>query len=185
MLKLVLEKDEDIPTPVQIDKLVDKLSQEAQREFRAQETDADKRKLARSWIHAATASRMRPPKISAEELECYFREDLRPEEREELERMPRDRMQFELSRMYFRDQMRRRIKGGPPHWGHDRGDRRMRGGPSRDGGPGRDRNDRRGSHRPPPPRPDGERPLPPPLPPPSAPAEPSNSDETRSDTTAS
>ena len=184
MLKMVLEKDEDIPTSVQIDKLVDKLSQEAQREFRAQETDSDKRKLARSWIHAATASRMRPPKISAEELERYFREDLRPEEREELERMPRDRMQFELSRMYFRDQMRRRIKGGPPHWGHDRGDRRMRGGPNRDGGPGRDRKDRRGSHRPPPPRPDGEKPLPPPLPPPSAPAEPSNADETRSDTTA-
>ena len=183
MLKMVLEKDENIPSPAQINKLVNKLSQEAQREFRAQETDADKRKLARSWIQAATASRMRPPKISPDELERYFREDLKPEEREELERMPRDRMQFELSRMYFRDQMRRRMKGGPPHWGHDRGDRRMRGGPNRNGGSGRDRTDRRGSRRPPPPPPDGERPLPPHVQPPVPVSEPSIPAETRSDAT--
>ncbi|MCP4190491.1 MAG: hypothetical protein GY768_07665 [Planctomycetaceae bacterium] len=144
----------DKPSLEQIDDLVMRLSPEAQQEFQSQASDQEKQQLVSQWIQAALASRLPPPPVNPEELQRYFAEDLRPEEREDLERMPRDRMYRELGRMYFRDNMRR----GPPHrrgdWRHrDKGRREES---DRDGRRGRP-DDRRGRGRrsPAEPRPQG------------------------------
>ena len=56
-------------------------------------------------------SRLAPPPVSDEDLQEVFA-NLRPEQREELEKLPRDRMQRELSRIYYMRHMMRR-PGGP------------------------------------------------------------------------
>lgn len=157
----ILKSDESLPTAEQIDKLVARLSDEAQEEFLLQDSVEKKRMLARGLIQAVTESRRRPPEVSPDELERFFSE-LSPEDQERLERLPPDRMKRELTFMFVGDQMRRRMPGGPRFWGRDRGDRRSRrggddsdarGGPDRRGPewherrPGRggpDRDDRRG-----------------------------------------
>ncbi|MDG2382852.1 MAG: hypothetical protein P8N76_14380 [Pirellulaceae bacterium] len=144
----ILEK----PSPEQIEELVMRLSPEAKQEFQGQESDERKQQLVSQWIQAACASRLPPPPVNPNELQRYFAEDLRPQEREDLERMPRDRMYRELGRMYFRDHMKRDLNapgvGGPPFRRGDwrRHDQGRRGEPDRDGRRGRP-NDRRGRGR--------------------------------------
>lgn len=148
MLKMLYRGNPDIlgdPTPEQIKELVERLSPEAKKQFQAQADPQQQERLVQEWIQAAIMSRLAPPPVSEEELQEFFA-TLGPEQREELERLPRDRMHRELSRWYYMRNMMRRRQGGPPGQGPSRrfGGPRGRGGDF-DRGRGRDR-------RPPPPQ---------------------------------
>lgn len=108
------------PSAEQIDTLVKQLSVEAQEKFRTQTTSTEQQALVRQWIQIALLSRWLPPPVSEKELQRFFVEDLSAEERESLERRPRDELSHELRRRYFHYQLRRRMPdgdfgpGGPP-----------------------------------------------------------------------
>ena len=143
MLKMLYRKNPDVlgvPSPEQINELVKRLSPEARRQFEAQANSNQQEKLVQDWIQAAIMSRLAPPPVSDEELEAVFA-SLSTEQRTELERLPRDRMQRELSRIYHMRNMVRR-RGGPPGQGPP-GRFRPRGRGDRDHDRGRGGRDRR------------------------------------------
>ena len=114
------------PSTEQIDTLVLQLSVEAQEKFHTQTTPTEQQALVRQWIQIALLSRWLPPPVSEKELQRFFVEDLSAEERESLERRPRDELSHELRRRYFHYQLRRRMPdgdfgpGGPPGRREDR-----------------------------------------------------------------
>ncbi len=112
------------PTSEEVEALVAQLSAEAQERFRSQKDPAQQERLVQLWIQAALLSRLLPPPVSDEELQRFFVEDLSADERESLERLPRDVMSHELRKRYFHYQLRRRLPGNgfdrPPGPGGDR-----------------------------------------------------------------
>ncbi len=138
MLKMLFRRNPQIlgdPTPEQIDKLVKQLSPEAKEQFEAQPDPSQQSVLVQQWVQAAIMSRLAPPPVSDKDLEEVFA-GLSPEQREELERLPRDRMQRELSRIYY---MRHMLRRGGPGQGPPPRRFRGRGRGDHDRGRGRDR----------------------------------------------
>jgi hypothetical protein len=149
------------PSPEQVDHLVQQLSEKAQERFRSQSDDSQRQRLVQQWIQAAQLCRWLPPPVSEEELQRFFVEDLSSDERESLEKLPRELLSRELKRRYFHHQLRRRLPGNEFERGRPPGERPRRpyGRPSFD----HDRPPRNGRDRGGPPRRGPERPERPPL----------------------
>ena len=141
------------PTTEELGRLYQQLPPEAATRLREMGDARQQLELLREWCRAHFRSSPWLPRmsVSKEELLKFYTETLSDDEREKLERMPADQMQFELRRHYFRYKFRdRRPPGG------------RRGGPPRDG----ERRGPRGEGRPGPPPPGAggpaDRPTPPP-----------------------
>jgi hypothetical protein len=98
---MTLVKQEDIEA------LAAKLSEPAQQELKAASELAEQRKIVGGWIGASMqrlepwqGRRKLPPPVE-DELAQFFEQDLRPQQRERLLKMPNDQMREELRRMYF------------------------------------------------------------------------------------
>jgi hypothetical protein len=151
-----------------IEQLAQKLSPDARAALIAEEDTGKQLELIRAWARARDATRRRPPEVSQQELERFYREyreEIDQKERSELENLPPDDFRRRLRWLYFRRYMR----GGGPRHGSPPPPGRLdfRGGPRppegppdgpdrepRPGGPGRGQSDEDFSRREPRPRPD-------------------------------
>jgi hypothetical protein len=135
------------PTDEEIDRLRERLSDEARQALDSVDTTDKKLALAIHWVRAAAWSRMLGPPASPEELEHFFANTLDDRRRDELEKLPREQFDQQLQWEYRMHKFRTRPGGFRPPFHR---------GP--DGRPGRFRGDH-GSGRPSGPRPMGrERP---------------------------
>ena len=101
------------PTPEEIESLKTALSAEARQELEKAKAEGRLPELVEAWMRAAMFSRLAGPPVDPEQLRRFFKEDLKPEEREYLESLPPERMQAELVRMYVSHRFRR---DGFPDW---------------------------------------------------------------------
>jgi len=108
-----LQRDWLKPTLDEIESLRTALSAEAQQELDKAKAEGRLPELAEAWMRAAMFSRLAGPPVDPEQLRRFFKEDLKPEEREYLESLPPERMQAELVRMYVSHRFRR---DGFPDW---------------------------------------------------------------------
>jgi len=113
-------------------------SQEAIKAMTKVKTPKAQAMLIRGWLHAAAMSRSRL-NVSQEEIQRFYREDLKPEHREAVEQLPADQMAKRLREYYFMYNFRRDGSRWP-HRGRGgdggRGDGRGGDGRSGDGGRG-------------------------------------------------
>jgi hypothetical protein len=132
------------PTDEELKQLAESLSAKTRATLDKVEGGEEKLKLVQGWMRAAFDSQHRPP-ASNERLMAFFKElrpELRPEELEELENLPRDQFYDKLRQRYSREHRgwrghRHDGEHRPPFGGRD-GDG-PRGG--RDGDGRRDRDD--------------------------------------------
>lgn len=102
-----LQRDWLKPTSEEIERLKTTLSAEAQQELEKAKAEGRLPELAEAWMRAAMFSRLAGPPVDPEQLRKFFKEDLKPEDREYLESLPPERMQAELVRLYFSHRFRR------------------------------------------------------------------------------
>lgn len=120
--------------PKDLARLSPKLSEPAQRELAAAADPPAQRKLVATWIGTALhglepwQGMRRPSPLAGDELVQFLQNELPPQQRERLLKMPREQMLEELRGMYF-DRGRDLVPGGPPR---------------RDGRPGGPKGDGRG-----------------------------------------
>lgn len=88
------------PTESDFGKLGPTLSPTAREILDETRDEAEREKLLQNWVRAALESRLRPP-ASPEQLR-RFMQQLSVEDRERLESLPKERMRFELQRLYMR-----------------------------------------------------------------------------------
>jgi len=100
------------PTPLEINQLAERLSATARETLADARNDDERNQLIQNWVRAALESRMRP-QVSKEVLQRFSQEQLTAEQREYLESLPRERLQFELQRMYFEHRLKS-SRPGPP-----------------------------------------------------------------------
>lgn len=117
-----LELDElrDMVTVQDVETLLSTLSSEAHEILKTRSTSEDKALLVQRWIRFALMARnmYMMPKLSDEDLEKFFREELTEEEREQLDRMPPDQRKQRLEWLYRSRHSRRgsnRSDGPPPN----------------------------------------------------------------------
>lgn len=94
------------PMADDLETLATSLSRPA-REMLDEPRDATERdKLLQSWVLAAMESRMHP-QVTTEQLRRFWADELTAEQRERLESLPRERMRFELRRLYLQSRAKR------------------------------------------------------------------------------
>jgi hypothetical protein len=94
------------PTDAEFDRLREKLSEEARHALDTLDAAQQKLQLLAHWHRASMWTRMMPPKVSREELERFFAEELDPERRDELEKLPREQFEQQLRRYYWMHKLR-------------------------------------------------------------------------------
>ena len=150
------------PTEEELDRFVDSLPANVKDRLNSEADLQQRTERVEDLVRAAMFMRRPPPEFAPEDLEKFFAE-LPQEDREMLERLPAERMQYELRRRYFQSMGFDRGRGGrtgrrfgPPFdfRGEENGDRRRdpdgrrddgrRGGEGRRGGAGGPRGGRPG-----------------------------------------
>jgi len=88
------------PTTSDLEQLAASLSPLARNMLDEPRNKQQREQLLQNWVRAVIESRVRP-EISHDELQRYFNEQLTAEQRDRLESLPRERMRFELQRMFW------------------------------------------------------------------------------------
>lgn len=99
-LRMSPQKDLFKPSKEEIERLEGQLSADAQKKLQDSRREGTLGELAQRWMRAALYSKHLSPPVSREELSKFFHEVLDARQREYLESLPRQRMEFELSRMF-------------------------------------------------------------------------------------
>jgi len=93
------------PTEADLENLASDLSARAREILDEPRDRIEREKLLQNWVTAALESRIRP-EVAPEQLRRFLSEELTDEERQDLESWPRERMRFEVRRLYWKNQMR-------------------------------------------------------------------------------
>jgi len=122
------QMDLPAPSPQEFEELAQNLSKDLATDLRRLKDAATKSELVRHWLLARMLS---AAAVSEEDLVAFYTDELPPQERERLERLPVDEMRDELKRIYYqtknprkwRDGRFRRSDGRPQRY-HDDDQRR-------------------------------------------------------------
>ncbi len=122
------------PTADDVRKLVSKLSPDARARLKKISSPDKQLQMIVGWIHSAVRQKFRAgiaPYVASKELERFMREELTPEERAKLNKMPEQSRRRELTRRYFKAKVSRgkhgpRPRGSPHRPPHRPGDKGRR-----------------------------------------------------------
>lgn len=98
------------PTPEEVGNLLSALPAEIRDEVRKDADQEEQTRRIEDWMRMAMSNRFPPPEVDPAELEAYFA-SLPADQRDMLERLPAEKMRYELRRQYFQERFGR---WGPP-----------------------------------------------------------------------
>ncbi len=102
------------PEPADLERLKERVSPKARQVLDKTHDPDSVAKLAARWMQAAMFSKRVVPQVDPSELTRFYKEELKPEEREYLESLPAERMQHELTRRYLAHRFRQSPNGEMP-----------------------------------------------------------------------
>lgn len=102
------------PDPADLERLKERVSPKAGQLLEKAHDPDSVAKLAARWMQAAMFSKRVVPQVDPSELMRFYREELKPEDREYLESLPAERMQHELNRRYLAHRFRQSPNGELP-----------------------------------------------------------------------
>ncbi len=102
------------PEPADLERLKERVSPKARQVLDKAHDPDSVAKLAARWMQAAMFSKRVVPPVDPSELTRFYKEELKPEDREYLESLPAERMQHELTRRYLAHRFRQSPNGEMP-----------------------------------------------------------------------
>lgn len=113
-IRMSPRKDLFRPSDEEIKELEEQLSAQACKQLATAKQDGTYGTLAQTWMRAALYSKRLAPAVDHEQLRKFFHEELDAKQREYLESLPRQRMEFELTRLFQAHQLREYFGGEFP-----------------------------------------------------------------------